>query len=221
MSQRKYLKKPASECIKYIESFGHSIDSLIFFKTTPSGSGIVYKLENNKVVLIPSDFNLDYPGFIFESEYDLDEMIKSNFYPIDEKHMTVWEVERKALDSLPKTVDYFKTFLLSELKYEKSLKNLENFKSLYNLLVIEVKNSKPLWKKEKLMISFGILLMNFFVETQSKNKWHFKTRYETYNSYKYPILQSKSEMKDIIQLVFISVADDSSDFDFLFNSIVD
>jgi hypothetical protein len=64
MSQNRYSAVSSLECIRYIESFGQPIDSLDFFKATPSGSGIIYKLRNKKVVLIPSGFDINYTGFV-------------------------------------------------------------------------------------------------------------------------------------------------------------
>lgn len=217
MGQDRYLIKPTSECIKYIESFGHSVDSLDFFKTTPSGSGLVYKLKNKKVVLIPSDFNLKYPGFIFESETDLDSMIKTNFFPLNENHMTVWEMEKKYLDGLPFTIEYFKNFLLLELNYKQEILSLADVQTLYNLLAIKIKECKAFVEKQKLLISFGIIVIHFLAE--KKANWLFETRYEIYNPYQYPKLKTESQAIDVVELVFICFADDTSDFNFFINSL--
>lgn len=45
--------------------------------------------------------------------------------------------------------------------------------------------------------------------------------YEMYNSYKYPLLQTESGVKDILNLVLISLSPVVSKFDFLMQSIED
>jgi len=218
MSQNEYIIKPTSECIKLLESDGRKIDTLDFFETLPGGAGLIFLMSNDKVVLIPSNFDTGYPGFIYETKKELEEMIKRDFFPIPEKYMSVWELERERLAKLPVVIDYYKEFLFSELRFRTPLNKLDNFRKLYEQIAASLKEKKPLIKKEKLMISFALLFMNYLSRLQN-NTWFFETRYEMYNSYKYPLLILHGNTKDIIQQVFISLNDVSSDFDFFIKFI--
>lgn len=217
MGQEHYTVKPTSECIKYIESFGRPLCDVRYFDILPSEAGLVYKLKNNKLVLIPSDLDAIYPGFIFASESDLQSMTKADYFSIDEKYMTVWEIEKRYLDSLPRSVEHFKSFLRSELNYENQIKQLSDFEPYYNLAALKVKEKIPLIEKEKLMISFAITVMDFFVEVE-KNNWVFEKRCERYNSYQYSQLHTAIDVVDILNLVFICL-ERPSDFNFFVKSI--
>jgi hypothetical protein len=212
MSQIKYVIKPTVECINYIESLEGNIDSLTFVKTTTSESGLIYKLKNDQFVLIPSDFNPEYPGFVFENLSVLNQMLKKDFFPIGENFMTIWELERNELNALPSGANHYNDFLFSDLGIKKSEVDMGTLKNLYQNVS---KNLSKLDKKGKMkiIIAYGIVFMDFLVKTLKYN-WSFEKRYETYNSYKYPMVKLKGQTTDVIEILLISLQEEKSNFDF-------
>ena len=51
-------------------------------------SGLVYALSTGEVVLIPTNFDLDYPGIIFKELKSFKYYADLNFFPIGGENMT-------------------------------------------------------------------------------------------------------------------------------------
>lgn len=85
-----YKVIPTRECIMYIEKFGLTIhdDSDYRIKST---SGLVYILPNSEVVLLPTNFDLEYPGIVFKNLTIFKHYAELNFFPIGEENMTWFE----------------------------------------------------------------------------------------------------------------------------------
>jgi hypothetical protein len=215
MSQN-YISKSTKDCIKYIETFGIDSNEIDSVSTIPSEAGLVYKLPNKEVVLIPSDFNPDYPGFIFRSADDLEKMIKSGFFPIESKYLTFWEIENNNLKSLPGSIKYFKNSLNDILSIKPTIYEISELKKIYQSL-IEFKASKAdLLLKEKLIVSYCILVMDYLVK-KNKYTWYFEERFETYNPYTYPQVKLGSDVKNIIELMYICLDGEAASFEMFCN----
>lgn len=219
MTQINYKVIATSECIKYIEAqLGREFEITDFYKTIPSQSGLLIKLKNNKIVLVPSNFDPNYPGFIFDDEKSLERMVDDDFYPIGRDNMTAWEIIRNELNILPKSVTYFHDFAFGKSECKPFIKSMEDFRCLYDSVIKNLKISKDPILSHQLVISFAIIVMNFMVEND-KAKWQFDKRFEQYNSYKYPSVKVNDREIDLIQLVMICVEDIPKDFDFFLNSV--
>jgi len=62
-----YRVMTTGDCIKYLESHGLTIhdDSRLRIK---SRAGLVYILPNGESILVPTNFDLKYPGIIFKDK---------------------------------------------------------------------------------------------------------------------------------------------------------
>lgn len=208
---QKYSSKPTSDCITYIESFGIDVGNIDSVSTIPGEVGIVYRLPTKEVVLVPSDFRPDYPGFIFQNIGELNKMIKSGFFPIENKFLTFWELERGNLNTLPHSIKYFKEFLEKELNLKQVNLEISQLEEIFQKIV-EIKQRKiAAFLKEKIIVSYCLLVMQYMVEN-FKYEWLLEQRYEVYNSYSYPLIKLNGETKDVIELLYICLDAEPSSF---------
>jgi hypothetical protein len=212
--EKDYTRKTTSECINYIESFERSLsvaDSL----SIPGLGGLIYKLPNDKIVLIPTNYEIEYSGFIFSSLSAFNEMVEKDYYPVAENELTSWEVEKFNLENLPFSTVKYKQFLEKNLKIDNvDISNDTQLRIIYDVIVrfLKIKKSVQIIK-ERMVLSFAIVIMDHLVKLYS-GKWKYQKRYEVYNSYNYPLIEIQNKTKNTINDLYILFEGKAADFIF-------
>ena len=129
-----YKCLPTKECVEYMKSFGITLGD---FKevSIPSGTGNVYKLPTGEVVLIPTDFDMEYSGFVFTNMGELKKMILDDYFPVLEKDLSIWEIERNNLKEIPKSISLYKSFLTDKVNLSKISAEKTVLEKIYNSIV--------------------------------------------------------------------------------------
>jgi hypothetical protein len=155
MSQLGFEIKSTEKCINYIKSFGIAIKNYYHSLSIPSEYGLLYKLPNNKIVLILSCFsNKEYPGFIYNNIDNFKEMVGKDYFPIEPPYTTVWGLEKCfEIISLNKNGEKFNGYYglsfirkCGELQFNKSTiiensnNNSEDNTKYYKGLVLDMKS---------------------------------------------------------------------------------
>src|SRR5690606_522661 len=113
------------ECIEYIEKKGLTIhdDSEYRIKST---SGLVYILPNSEVILIPTNFDLDYPGIIFKDLETFKHYADLDFFPIGEDNMTWFERYNNQIKQFKTHPEFYSKTLLETLHVTFPFKSAED-----------------------------------------------------------------------------------------------
>ena len=210
-SQNRFTVKPTNQCIKYIESFGLTIHDFQDSLSSGSPYTLVFKLPNNEIVMIPSDLNEKYVGFIYEDTPAFIEMKENDFFPVGQKNLTFWELERDYLNKFPASVPHYTEFLKKELKVVDLSFEKQELEKIYSLVAAYRKGKNPAYSKDKITLAFSLIVMNDLVQ-KGIGKWQITTRYKTYNSYKYPLVIAYEEKKDVISLAYSTFENKKGDF---------
>jgi hypothetical protein len=212
--------KSVKDCLDYLKPFKinpQNRDSKLFI---PGYGGLVYTLPNGEIILIPTDTDLEYSGFIFPNLNSFKEIVASGYFPVPEEQLTSWEIERFRLIELPKSISFYQGFLkeyLGDYKFNINIKDELNVGYEKLLRFIKSKDhSKVL--KERVVLSFSLVVMDQLV-TVNKGCWHFDERFEIYNSYPYPYISVDDETKDIINELYISIEDSENNFRTFYEAI--
>jgi hypothetical protein len=171
-----------------------------------------YKLPNGKILLIPNISDQEYPGIIFNNADDFKQVSRSGYFNLEDKFLSPWEKEKKYLDSLPESINYFKEVVNMKLDSPmiESYQGLkEGFEKIFGILRSQKINSR---NKHQIIISYGICILHYLVVKRNA-QWKFEKRYEVYNSYTYPTVILGKEWLDPISLFYSFVKSNNNNFE--------
>lgn len=158
------------------------IDDAIFILESNNAS--VFELKNKELLVLPQRQPLDenYPILIFENQAQIDSCVANDFFPIEEKFLTLKEKEYKRMSKVEDSIVHYLTFLNSYLNLSLNTDYSEiDVETTYNhLSKLTLKKIKDPEKFSKALLSFSLLYMNFLVNNQSAS-WIKKKSYDTYN----------------------------------------
>ena len=83
-----YKVMSTKECLTYIENEGLTINEDNEKLSIKSQSGVIYSLPNGEIVLLPTNFDLNYPGMVFTNKAVFKSYVVQDFFPISEEKMT-------------------------------------------------------------------------------------------------------------------------------------
>lgn len=204
-AQNEYKFESTSNCIKYIEKNGltlEDIDTTIFIE---SEMGLLYSLPNDEVVMIPSDFRDDYVGIIFCNRNAFLRARDSGFFSLPEQYLSMWEKESKRLINITENLNNYLVLLKNNLKLDQVGFDVYSLRNIYDKLLsyLNISNIAPS-DKELTVFSFSLVLMDYYVR-EKKAKWNLLKRYEIYNQYYYPTLIRENKSLDIYSCLCTSL----------------
>ncbi|MFT3948317.1 MAG: hypothetical protein QM763_15205 [Agriterribacter sp.] len=192
------------ECIKYIEDNGLTIydDSEYQIKSL---SGLIYILPNNEVVLIPTNFDLNYPGIIFKTLGIFEQYRNMDFFPIGEDNMTWGERYNNQIKKFRENPAFYQKTLES-LQISSPLKNIEDIKSAFIKIqtYIDGNNRKKFsFEQVDIICSFGLAIIDYMVNKKNYNLI-FEEGYENYNPITKVLVEKNNERRNILHICFLS-----------------
>jgi len=212
VAQTIYRSMPTDECIDYIKSHGLTTGDYSAELDIPSGYGLVYELSNGELVVIPSDLRQKYVGFIFTNKEVFYEMVNADYFPIDRKYLTFWELERDDLGRLPESIKNYVDFLKETIRINDDFLNYHYFKTTYDSIVNYLNQNGEAYLKDKIVLAYSLQVMKYLVDTKN-GKWDLEKRYEIYNSYIYPGISLDDEYINVIALFYSSLKNEGKNFE--------
>lgn len=207
-----YKVIPVKECIKYIEKNGLTIFDKSDYKIK-SRSGIVYLLPNKEVVLVPTNFNPDYPGMIFNTIEVFKYYRDQDFFPIGSENMTWYERHNKQIIEFRTNHDFYWNKIREIVNVNLPFKNEKDVESAF--LNIQLILKKPEWEKDvvkrfELVAAFGLSVTDFLVDKRGY-ELIMRHEYENYNPYTEVLVKNNGVIKDIINTSYSYLGDRKSD----------
>ena len=198
-----YKVIPTRECIAYIEKSGLTIhdDSDYRIKST---SGLVYILPNEEVVLLPTNFHLDYPGIVFKNLAIFKYYAKLNFFPIGENNMTWFERYNNQIKEFRSKPEFYSK-ALETLNIQLPLKNVEEIKSAFlkvQSFTDATERKYFSFEQVHMIYSFGLAVTNYLIDFNGY-KLILKRGYENYNPNTNVLIEKNGELINILNVCLI------------------
>lgn len=212
-----YKVIPVKECIKHIKKNGMTIFDESEYEIK-SRSGVVYVLPNKEVVLVPTNFNPDYPGMIFKDIEVFKYYRDQDFFPIGSENMTWYERHNKEIREFRTNHDFYWNELKETIDIELPLRTENDVKSAFSKIQAVLKKHK--WRKDhvkrfELIGAFGLAVTNFLID-EREYELIFQYGYENYNPYTEALVKKDEILQDIIYTCYINLegkdATESLDF---------
>jgi hypothetical protein len=194
----KYKVMSTKDCIAYIEKYGLTIHDNAEY-TLNSASGLVYILPNREVVLMPSNFDLEYPGMVFINLETFKYYSDLDFFPIGEENMTWFERYDKQIQQFREDPEFY-TKSLGMLDITLPFKNIREIESAYLKVqsFSSSTNHKDLsFDQVHMIYSFALAVTNYMIDYKG-HKLLLQKSYENYNPITNVLIEKNGELKDIL-----------------------
>ncbi|MBX9784359.1 MAG: hypothetical protein K2X48_13800 [Chitinophagaceae bacterium] len=198
-----YKVIPTRDCIAYIEKYGLTIDDDSDYRIK-STSGLVYTLSNNEVVLLPTNFDLDYPGIVFKNLDVFKYYAALDFFPIGEQNMTWFERYNKQIQQFREKREFYSN-PLETLNITLPFKNTEEIKSAFlkvESFIASTKCKDFSFQQVHMIYSFGLAVTNYLIDYKGY-KLLLKSGYENYNPITNVLIEKNGGIKDILTISLI------------------
>lgn len=199
------------ECIAYIAKFGLTIqdDSDYRIKST---SGLVYILPNKEVILLPTNFDLEYPGILFKSLTLFKHYAELNFFPIGEDKMTWFERYNKQIKEFRAKPEFYRK-ALETLNVRLPFKNVDEIKSAFlkvQSFTASTKSENFSFEQVHMIYSLGLAVTNYLIDYKGY-KVIMKEGYENYNPITNVLVEKDGASKDVLYSCLIYIGTYSPD----------
>ena len=159
-----YKVMSIKECLNYIENAGLSIHDDDTTFSIKSQSGVIYSLPNGEVVLMPTNFDLNYPGIVFKNTAVFKSYVAQDFFPIGEEKMTWLERNYNEMKNFETNPDFFSRILTEKLHLKFPFHSIDDVKAAF----LKVKTIADLHNHEEqsndvdvFIHSFGLALIYY------------------------------------------------------------
>lgn len=206
-----YRVMSTKECLNYLKSFGLTIHDDDMHLLIKSGKGVVYPLPNGEVLLVPTNFNKNYPGIIFKSKKEFEHCVKEDFFPIGEENMTWLERNYHQMKTFETDRDFFSIVLIEKLGLKLPFQNLDDVKTAFVKIkeIIKRKNSIMSKDAEELVHTFGLSLICYLKDYRQFEILKLN-EHENYNPYIYPMVINRDYRIDVLSKVIRYIYSDST-----------
>jgi len=207
-----YKVMSTKECLSYIENAGLSIHDDDTNFSINSQSGVIYSLSNGEVVLMPTNFDLNYPGIIFKNTAVFKSYVAQDFFPIGEEKMTWLERNYNHMKNFETNHDFFSKTLTEKLHLKFPFHSIDDVKAAF----LKIKAIADLQTHEEqsneidaLIHSFGLALI-YYLKDYRNFQLTMRKEHENYNPYLYPRMIKDDKQIDVLLKVFIYIDEQST-----------
>jgi hypothetical protein len=200
------------DCIEYIERFGLTINDDNPDISIKSQSGLIYTLQNGEVVLIPSNFDLNYPGIIFRNKSVFNNCVEQDYFPIDYYSMSWLERNYDMMKNFEKSHDFFYNIISNSFLIVMPFREIKDLRNIFLEIQSKIVNSKTSTERvelENFIYAYALSLICYLKEYKSY-QLIMLTEYENYNPYLYPIMLNNNRRLDVLSKVSIYINSSSS-----------
>lgn len=217
-----YKVMSTKECLNYIKNAGLSIHDEDTNLSIKSQSGVIYSLPNGEVVLMPTNFDLNYPGIVFKNAEVFKSYVAQDFFPIGEEKMTWLERNYSQMKNFETNPDFFSKTLTEKLHLKFPFHSIDDVKAAF----LKVKAIADLHNHENqsndidiFIHSFGLALI-YYLKDYCNFQLTMQTEYENYNPYLYPMMNKGGKQIDVLLKLYIYIDGQSiHSFENFINSI--
>jgi len=198
-----YKVIPTRDCIAYIEKYGLTINDDAEYRIK-STSGLVYILPNKEVVLLPTNFDLEYPGIVFKNLEIFKHYSELDFFPIGEDNMTWFERYNKHIREFREKPEFYSK-ALETLNIILPFKNAEEIKSAFlkvQSFIASTKHKDFSFEQVHMIYSFGLAVTNYLIDYKGYTPL-LKNGYENYNPITNVLIEKNGELKDVLTISLI------------------
>ncbi len=207
-----YKVLSTKECLNYIEKAGLSIHDDDTNFTIKSQSGVIYSLPNGEVVLMPTNFDLNYPGIVFKNTAVFKSYFAQDFFPIGEEKMTWLERNNNQMKNFETNHDFFSKILTEKLHLKFPFQGMEDVKDAF-LKVKAIADSHKYGEQSRdidaYIHSFGLALICYLKDYRNYHLTMTK-EYENYNPYLYPMMSKNNKNINVLSILFIYINSNSA-----------
>jgi len=206
-----YKIVPTRQGIAYIEKSGLTIHDESDYRIK-STSGLVYILPNKEVVLLPTNFDLDYPGVVFKNLEIFKHYADLNFFPIGEDNMTWFERYNGQIKQFRSNREVYTT-ALETLNITLPFKNVEEIKSAFlkvQSFTDSTKSKDFSFEQIHMIYSFGLGVANYLIDYKGY-KLIIEKGYENYNPITNVSVKKDGKFKDVLYTCRIYIETNSPD----------
>jgi len=199
-----YKVMSTKDCLKYIANAGVSIHEDNTKFSIKSQSGVIYTLPNGEVVLMPTNFDLNYPGIIYKNTAVFKSHVAQDFFPIGEEKMTWLERNYKQMKNFETDHDFFSKTLTEKLNLKFPFHNIEDVKAAFLKVkaIADLHNHKEQSNDIDLFVhSFGLALI-YYLKDYCNYHLVVRKEYENYNPYLYPMMIKDDKNINVLSRVF-------------------
>lgn len=194
----KFRVQSTKECIEYIESFGLTIHDESEYEIQ-SHSGLVYLLPNKEVVLIPANFDLKYPGIIFQTLEIFKYYSDMNFFPIGDDEMSWFELHNFEMKQFVSGSNFYARMLCENIKISLPIKSkleIENvFLGVQNFLNFPTKDSLGSLQVD-VINAFALSVIRYLVDYEGY-KMILRSGFENYNPISEVLVEKNGDIYNI------------------------
>lgn len=199
-----YKVMSTKECLNYIENAGLSIHDDDTNFSIKSQSGVIYSLPNGEIVLMPTNFDLHYPGIIFKNKMIFKSYVEQDFFPIGEEKMTWLERNNNQMKNFETDHIFFSKILTEKLHLKFPFQSIADVKVAF----VKIKSIADLNEDEiqlgnidSLIHSFGLALI-YYLKDYGNYHLAMRKEYENYNPYLYPMMIKDNENINVLSKAF-------------------
>jgi hypothetical protein len=198
-----YRVMPTGECLKYLEAHGLTIHDDWKYMIR-SRAGLVYVLPNGETILMPTNFDVNYPGIVFKDKATFMHFAELDSFPIGDENMTWFERHRSEIRQFREHPDFYSKTLTQTLRVAYPFRNVDDMRTafikLQSVLNTPEQKKRPWPETEELIYSFGLGVINYLI-VRKNTEVHIEDRYENYNPTAYPIAIIDGERTDVMSKV--------------------
>ncbi|HEY4111130.1 hypothetical protein [Puia sp.] len=195
-----YRVMPTRECLTYLEAHGLTIhdDSGDRIK---SKSGVVYVLPNGETILMPTNFDRDYPGIVFKDRATFLDFAAKDQFPVGEENMTWFERHCAEIRQFRVQPEFFRKTLTQTLNLRFPFRDTADigkaFRTVQAILNSPEQKSRPWHETEQLIYSFGLGVLDYLIDVENREV-RIEDGYEMYNPTAYPVAVIDGDRTDIL-----------------------
>lgn len=196
--ENKYYREDTIENIfDYLRSYGiepaEDIDNHYQLKTNLA---IVFTIKNGEIALVRSDFY--GKGLIISSKEYLEEMIRDNYFPIENSEKTIFEEEKEIIKNFKANQDLLFKHICQKVKKTIDINENEDLNFALKSLMKSRKKNVALD-----YIALGYILGEKIISNNVGYKWILVEHYGDYNPYLEPcILTDKNKVINIFNYLY-------------------
>lgn len=184
--------------IEYLERSGLTINDESEYQIQ-SNSGLVYILPNKEVMLLPTNFDPEYPGIIFKDLATFKQYAKQNYFPIGDEHTTWFERFNHEIKHFREKPAFYADALKApglSVPFKTDADVRTAFQKLQSWLD-SAKRGSFTFEQLHAVSSMALEVINYLVDYKGY-KLQFREGYENYNPVTEVLVEKNGQVKDVI-----------------------
>jgi hypothetical protein len=215
----KYTLLPAFKCREMLKEQGISLNKYCTTLHISSRKGVVFELNEGRVLLLPLTGDSTYPGIVFSDSSTFEHFSNLDSFPIGEEYMTWHEKHMGAMKNWLTEKEFYFSIVENKLDVKLPLSSISDCQELFEKSY-ELMKSESVTKKVKLeVLECVALTIAEYLVSKKGYSWCLEKRYEIYNPYFLLTLEKDGHKYNVLEHLAISLGSNEPSFS-LFSTFV-